>query len=157
MHIELKLTQHAIDQLNTRYPGWTTERLQEALKKNPTWKLGNEIHTYLGTGFDIYLGTNKEYRKRFQRRHLFLVNKIVEEGKILAVTAVFHTHASILKWINNPETKIWNNADIPANFTKYKDEVQVQLIDGHDPFDIRKDAGWKYGAKGFTLRVESIN
>lgn len=158
MQIELKLTQHAVDQLNTRYPGWTKEKLIEAANKNPSWQLGNEIHTYLGTGFDLYESTNKIYRKRFQRRHLFMVNKITEDEGALVVTVVFHTHASILKWVNNPNTKLFNNIiDNSDDFLQYNDNVKVKLQKDHDLFDIRKDIVWKYGNKEFTITVESIN
>lgn len=157
MQIELKLTQHAVDQLSTRYPGWTKEKLIKALEKNPSWQLENEIHTYLGTGFDIYESTDKVYRKRFQRRHLFLVNKVIAEGTI-AVTCVFHTHASILKWINDPKTKLFNNIiDNSDEYKQYNEGIKVKLQKDHDEFDIRKDIAWKYGEQEFTIMVESIN
>lgn len=157
MQIELKLTQHAVDQLNTRYPGWTKEKLSQALEQNPSWQLDNEIHTYLGTGFDIYESTKKVYRKRFQRRHLFLVNKLIPEGSV-TVTCVFHTHASILKWIGDPKTKLFNNIiDNSEGFQQYADDIKVKLQENHDAFDIRKDIAWKYGDKEFTIKVESIN
>lgn len=149
MHkIDLNLTNHAIGQLKLRYPNWTPEEIVNALEGNPTWKDGDEYHTYLGTGFDIYEGSNQVFRKRYQRRHLFIVSKLIS-GQWTQVTVVFHTNSALVKRLCKKETRVLkSDKRLDGKWIKVKSNVWKLLSsDQHDT--IRGDLQWNYLDKIF--------
>ncbi len=112
MDINLNLSPHAIKQLSIRFPNWSEEILSSALKNNPSFNCNGEIHTYIGTGWDMYEESDTSTpRKRYKRRHLFLVSKPEQRGNkegYFQPTIVFHTHTSINKRVTNPNCELIN-------------------------------------------------
>lgn len=158
MQIDLNLSNHAIGQLNLRYPNWKSDELRTALKDNPTFQDGDEFHTYLGTGFDIYEGSNNIPRKRYQRRHLFIVSKRIGENKSqwTQMTVVFHTHLALVRRVEKQATVVFNNDKrVDGDWITYAPKVFKLLSD--DPMNsMRNDLQWNYADKLF-ITTNTLN